>query len=235
MDPERAKNEFAKVGNAFEILKDPEKRREYDMTGRVGGAGGGGGPGHAGVSAEHQRMVHEWMQAMMRQQQQQRAPPKPFPSVDMEAWIRPDVGAIERASRASGISTERDGVRARFAGTLGVVSAVDSQDESVKVRVVVSVGRAAEIWFGASALWDPRRLEAGLDVRIVADVEAAHRASRASGIDAENDERRARCAGKAGTVIKVDRDDQTAKVRVSVSHTKADELWFGVGAIEPVS
>ena len=48
-DP-RAKEKFEKVVNAYELLKDPERRRIYDMTGEDNpqgdqGFGGGGFPG----------------------------------------------------------------------------------------------------------------------------------------------------------------------------------------------
>jgi hypothetical protein len=116
---------------------------------------------------------------------------------------------------------------------LGIIAKIDPTDQSCKVRVMVSPGRAEELWFGLGALWDPRVLEEGLVVQICPDVEASHRASRAAGIDAENDSRRERCAGKNGTVLKVDQDDKTVKVRVFVTATRADELWFAAAAVEP--
>ena len=99
---------------------------------------------------------------------------------------------------------------------------------------MVSPGRADEVWFGADALWDPRLLEEGLEVRVCPDAQATHRASRAVGIDEENDGRRARCVGKRGTILALDQEDQTAKVRVIVGPRHADELWFGIAALEPV-
>jgi len=228
LPPEKAQEEFAKVGNAYEVLKDPEKRREYDLTGRVDGGGGSGT--HPG-QAEHDRMVREWMRAMM--QRQQRPPPKVFPQADMEAWVRADVASIHAASRSCNISTELDDRRAMHAGKLGVVAKVDKSDSTVKLRLMVSPGRAEELWFGGGAVWDTRIMEPGLDVLVCPDEEVIHKASRAVGIDEENDNRRARCAGKLGTVVKVDRDDQTAKVRVLLTPTKGDELWFAIAAIEP--
>jgi len=85
------------------------------------------------------------------------------------------------------------------------------------------------------ALWDPRRLEKGLEVRVCPDAEATHRASRAAGIDTANDERRARCVGRQGTVLALDKTDHTAKVRVFVNTTRADDLWFAITALEPVA
>ena len=46
--PEEAQNRFQAIGEAYEILKDPAKREEYDLTGSVGGGAGMGGPGGPG-------------------------------------------------------------------------------------------------------------------------------------------------------------------------------------------
>jgi hypothetical protein len=124
-------------------------------------------------------------------------------------------------------------LRAKHAGKLGVIARVDPQDKTCKVRLMVSPGSAIELWFGMGAFWDPRNAREGLEVHVCPDIEAIHRASRAAGIDSENDSRRARCAGKVGTVIKVDLSDQTAKVRVMVTASRADELWFAIASIEP--
>lgn len=227
---EQAEEAFAQVGSAYEILKDPEKRQQYDTFGSVGGSSGA--PSMA-QQAEHARMVHEWIRAMQQQQQQRQPPPAIFPQPDMEAWVRADVAKVHLASRASGIGSEYDERRANHAGKLGVLSKVDADDRTCKVRLMVRPGRAEELWFGLDALWDPRTLEEGLEVQICPDVEATRTASRAAGIDEENDSRRARCAGKVGTVIRVDHGDQTVKVRVLVTATGADELWFAMGAVEP--
>ena len=40
--------------------------------------------------------------------------------------------------------------------------------------------------------------------------------------------------GKTGTIVKVDQDDQSAKIRVMVAPRRADELWFGMGAFDPI-
>jgi curved DNA-binding protein CbpA len=232
LDPVEAQRRFAEVGNAFELLKDPSAREEFDMTGRVGGGGGGGG-GQPGMD-----MREMMLREMMRRQMRQRPPPPPpkiFPEAEMEAYISSDVASIHRASRECKIDTDRDERRAAYAGKLGVVASVDPDDRTVKVRVMVSPGKADEVWFGAGALWDPRLLEEGLEVRVCPDEQFTHRASRAVGIDEENDGRRARCAGKLGTILALDQVDHTAKVRVIVGPRNADELWFGIAALEPVA
>ncbi len=111
---------------------------------------------------------------------------------------------------------------------------LDPRDKSVKIRVMVSAGRADELWFGADAVWDIRVLEVHTEVKIHPDLVVVHRASRECAIDTENDSRRARCAGKVGTVVEVDKRDQSVLVRVIISPGRADELWFGVAAVEPL-
>jgi len=235
LDPEAAQARFTAVGEAYEILKNPAKREEYDTFGRVGGSGGMGGAGGSGA-VDMEALFRE----MMRQQggqgfggQPRPPPPKPFPQPDMEAWIRADGETIRRASRASNISEARDDVRARFAGTLGMVSLVDPRDKTVKVRVMVSPGRAAEVWYPVEALWDARHMKKGAAVLICSDKLAIAKASRASGIGAEKDEVRASCAGKPGTVLEVDTTDQSCKVRVIVELGQATICWFPIAATEP--
>lgn len=62
-----------------------------------------------------------------------------------------------------------------------------------------------------------------------------HKSSREVGIDTENDEWRAKCAGKLGTLIKIDPGDQSVEVHVIVSPGRVDEMRFGLRALEPVS
>mmetsp|Transcript_74048 Transcript_74048/g.133483 ORF Transcript_74048/g.133483 Transcript_74048/m.133483 type:complete len:184 (-) Transcript_74048:249-800(-) len=151
---------------------------------------------------------------------------------DMEVRIRHDVASIHRASRTSNIDTTYDERRVTYAGKVGAIVKTDPSDQSIKVRVMVSPGRADEVWFGAGAVWDPSGLDVDMEVQICPDVAAIHAASREIFIDEANDERRARCAGKLGTVINIDPEDQSVKVRVIVLPGRADELWFGIGAFE---
>ena len=47
---EEAETKFKEVGQAYDVLKDPEKRRMYDQFGHAGTRGGGGGPNAGGGS-----------------------------------------------------------------------------------------------------------------------------------------------------------------------------------------
>jgi len=260
---EKAQRKFADASNAYDILKDPQARQEYDMTGRVGGGGGhpGGPQGFHGGGFQRltpeqmqqlfeQMVMMEQMQRMQQQMQQQSGPrrggcggggPLGQPArrrgqleVDQEVRIKPNVESIHRASRKSDIDSDYDERRARYAGKLGTISKVDASDQSVKVRVMVSPGRADEVWFGGGGVWDLRDLEEEMEVQLSPDEALIHAASRECGIDPENDEPRARCAGKTGTVVRIDRDDGSAKIRVIVKAGRAAEVWFGAGAFEPL-
>jgi len=243
-----AQKHFSDASNAYEILKDPQTREEYDLTGQVGGGGGPSGPGgfHPGQMSQEQ-MQHIFQQLMqeqarmMHQQQQQQfgcgGAPRRRPGVlepDMEVRIRADAASIHRASRAANIDTDNDERRAQYAGKLGTIVKTDPRDQSVKMRVMVSAGRADEVWFGSDGVWIPEDLEVDTEVQICPDESMIHAASREVGIDADNDARRARCAGKLGTVIRIDSKDRSAKIRVIVLPGRADEVWFGPGAFEPL-
>ena len=53
--------------------------------------------------------------------------------------------SILKASRASGISTDKDARRAAHAGKEATISKVDPSDGTVKLRVMVALGRAEEL------------------------------------------------------------------------------------------
>lgn len=101
----------------------------------------------------------------------------------------------------------------------------------------IPVGRAAEVWYPSAALWDARLMKEGKQVQICTDKEAIMSTSRAAGIaiDVEKDAVRAACAGKVGTILAVDKGDNTAKVRVATEPGKAATLWFAIAACEPKS
>lgn len=282
---EEAQKNFADASAAYEVLKDPESRRQYDLTGRVGAANpgmNGAGGFHAGsfsqAQAEEifrqafgQQGLDQIFQQLFQQQMGQAGPHAGFggaarPLVlrpGMEVQLHRDVAVIHRASRSSGIDAENDSRRAMCAGKVGVIVNTDPRDQSIKVRVQLQPGRATELWFGAQAVEPeqqsesfphrgpqpnqfpqrahgfpgqarPQGLQAGMEVEINSDTASIHAASRASNIDAENDERRARCAGKVGTITKVDPRDRSVKVRVMVLPGRADEVWFGAGAVQPL-
>jgi len=245
---EEAQKHFSDASNSYEILKDPQTREEYDATGRVGGAEGRpSGPGgfHPGQMTQEQ-MQHIFQQLMQEQELLQRMQQQQFGcggraprqrgvlETDMEVRIRADVQNIHKASRAANIDVENDERRARYAGKMGTIVKTDPKDQSVKLRVMVSPGRADEVWFGAEGVWIPEDLEVDREVQISPDESIIHAASREVGIDAENDARRGRCAGKIGTVIRIDEKDRSVKIRVIVLPGRADEVWFGHGAFEPL-
>ena len=275
--PDEAQDRFQAVGEAYEILKDPKKKEEYDLTGSVGGGMGGGGPGGPG-GIDMEAIFREFMKQqagggggggfggfggpgvkiniggpggvgledMMGGMggmggQGQRAPPKPksFPQVDDACWIKASVPSIHQASRKSGISEERDETRAQLAGQTGVISFVDPRDRTVKVRISgpapgIPVGRAAEVWYAADAIWDAKLMKEGQKVKVCGDEEAILSTSRAAGIaiDVEKDGLRAKCAGKPATIRDVDNGDKTVKLSVVTEPGKAVALWFAIAACE---
>eukprot|EP00930_Biecheleria_cincta_P084058 TRINITY_DN73553_c0_g1_i1.p1 TRINITY_DN73553_c0_g1~~TRINITY_DN73553_c0_g1_i1.p1 ORF type:complete len:401 (+),score=72.01 TRINITY_DN73553_c0_g1_i1:35-1204(+) len=175
---EEAQKRFSEATTAYEVLKDPETRRQFDLTGRTGGPGGqahgapGGGFHHHGTmsQADAERIFREAFgqqgldQVFQQLFQQQHSPfhggrgpapggrPHGVVQVGDEVRIRADVAAIHRASRACGIDTDNDERRARCAGKVGVITKADPKDQSVKVRVMVMPGRADDVWFGAGAV-----------------------------------------------------------------------------------
>ena len=129
----------------------------------------------------------------------------------------------------------------RDRGNPGVVVLVDPRDNTVKLRINgpapgIPVGRAAEVWYPSAALWDARKMKEGNQVQICTDEEAIMRTSRAAGIavDVQKDAIRAECAGKSGTILAVDKGDNTAKIRVITEPGRASTLWFAIAACQPM-
>lgn len=74
-----------------------------------------------------------------------------------------------------------------------------------------------------------REIKPGTQVQ-VRDGQTVRNASRASGINADNDRLRDRAVGRIGKVLKVDGSDRTAKVDVE----GLGPIWFGAAALQPV-
>jgi hypothetical protein len=174
---EEAQRRFADATGAYDILKDPASRQQYDMTGQVGGAAGPQGAPrgfhhHGNISQEDAERIfreafgQQGLEGIFQQlfQQQQGGggfggfqPPRTL-QVGMEVKIKPETNAIHAASRASGIDTENDARRSVCAGKSGEIIKVDPQDQSVKIRIQVQPGRADELWFGAGAVELPNQI-----------------------------------------------------------------------------
>jgi len=177
---EEAQRRFAEATQAYETLKNPETRREFDTYGRVGG-GGGGGPNGGPGGFHHQGNMSQ---------------------ADAERLFKEAFGGQQ------GMGMEQ------------ILQQMFAQQHGMR---------------GGQGMPGPRQrqgLQVGMEVRVRADEATIHQASRACGISADNDERRARCAGKVGTIIDTDVSDQSVKMRVMVKAGRADEVWFGAGAVE---
>jgi len=152
-----AQKRFSEAANAYEILSDPVKKKNYDLGGQRGDLGGGGFqggfPGGHGVHDQEsaEKLFREVFGAANLEQifgQFMGGPTSRALSVGSEVRISKDVHAIHSASRRSRIDSTFDNQRQTSAGKRGHVLKVDPQDQTVKVQVV-GVG---PVWFGKDAV-----------------------------------------------------------------------------------
>jgi len=157
-----AERKFSAAANAYELLSDPQKRRQFDQGGTQPGGPGfpggayprGGFPG-GGIhsQAEAERMfreafggvgIEELISQLLGGQQ---APPNVL-QAGMQVHVLSDAGAVLRACRDSNIDSTNDPLRMRSLGKRGRIIKVDPRDESVKVEV----SGVGSVWFGAGAV-----------------------------------------------------------------------------------
>lgn len=154
---DEAQKRFSEVASAYEILSDPQQRRQFDTFGGGGGGGAhsspGSGPGpawqHSPESAE--RLFRDvFGSGAFEQMFGQIFGHAGFAQfgVGAEAVVLQDIGQVLAACRKSGIDSTNDAKRRQSLGRTGRVIKVDPKDRSVKLYVH-GVG---EIWFGADAL-----------------------------------------------------------------------------------
>eukprot|EP00931_Biecheleriopsis_adriatica_P046686 TRINITY_DN26832_c0_g1_i1.p1 TRINITY_DN26832_c0_g1~~TRINITY_DN26832_c0_g1_i1.p1 ORF type:complete len:412 (-),score=103.61 TRINITY_DN26832_c0_g1_i1:193-1428(-) len=167
---EEAQQKFSEAANAYEILSDPQKRRQYDAGGGMGSMGGmGSGPGHGfhpgqgfqGGGFHHspesaERLFREVFgsgafEQMLGQFFGQQAGNSGGPAqlrVGMEVTVLRDFGQVLAACRRSGIDSTNDAKRRQALGKKGRIIKVDPEDHSVKLQIA-GVG---DVWFGAGAV-----------------------------------------------------------------------------------
>eukprot|EP00930_Biecheleria_cincta_P001550 TRINITY_DN102686_c0_g1_i1.p1 TRINITY_DN102686_c0_g1~~TRINITY_DN102686_c0_g1_i1.p1 ORF type:complete len:335 (+),score=61.78 TRINITY_DN102686_c0_g1_i1:108-1112(+) len=153
-----AQTRFSEVAGAYEILSDPEKRKQFDTFG--GGSGNhfqGGradsspGPGwqHSPESAE--RLFREVFGSGAFEQMLGQIFGNAGSAqlrVGAEAAVLQDAAVVLAACRRSGIDSTNDAKRRQSLGRKGRVVKVDPKDNSVKVNV----DGVGEVWFGADAV-----------------------------------------------------------------------------------
>lgn len=160
---DEAQKRFSEIASAYEILSDPQKRRQFDKfgggpgngyQGRGGGhssAGSGPGPAwqHSPESAE--RLFRDvFGSGAFEQMLGQIFGHAGFDQfgVGAEAAVLQDIGQVLAACRKLGIDSTNDAKRRQSLGRKGRVIKVDPKDRSVKLYV----DGVGEVWFGADAL-----------------------------------------------------------------------------------
>jgi len=236
---DEAQRRFSEIASAYEILKDSEKRQQNDITGGLRGSAqrmaGAAQPTQKVYRAEgRDRIMKQFLQHKhqmeLRRHRQLDATLRP----DVEVRIRHSVSRIHRASRASGITEELDETRASFAGKIGRLIKCDPNDQSVIVRIADSDGHDVEIPYGAGAVWEQRGLYCGMEVLISPNASVIDKASQEAGISADDDWERGICANTMGCITEIDLAVMKVKIRVSFKDGHIEELWFGMGAFEPI-
>ncbi len=121
-DPE-AERKFKELGEAYEVLRDPEKRKQYDRWGRVGGPGAGHGFGQGpGGGPGGQRTTWSWEGS-------------PFEDVAFEAF------AGSAGQQGGGASVFED-LFSRLGGRPGAREARPRRGQDVESEITLSFDQA---------------------------------------------------------------------------------------------
>ncbi len=94
---DEAEAKFKEVGEAYEALKDPQKRRMYDQVGHTSGSGGPGGPGGFGQGFGFEDIFEVFFDGFGRQQgRRSAAEPGPDLAVSMTLTFEEAAFGVER-------------------------------------------------------------------------------------------------------------------------------------------